>query len=80
MELSIGHWLLIVVALGFGVWVYLTLRRLANRRYQVELSPCLGKAVLVKRDEVDKEVEGEVEDESEACSYCTDDDREVESC
>ena len=46
----------------------------------MESSPCLGKAVLVKRDEVDKEVEGEVEDESEACSYCTDDDREVESC
>lgn len=68
MELSIGHWLLVVVALGFGVWVYWTLWHLANRRYQVESSPCLGKAVLVKRDE------------SEACSYCTDDDQEVESC
>lgn len=67
MTLSIGHWLLIVVAIGFGVWVYRTLWRLANRKYQVESSPCLGKAVLVKRDE------------SETCSYCTDDDREVES-
>ena len=80
MELSIGHWLLIVVALGFGVWVYLTLRRLANRRYLKVATPCLGKAVLVKRDEVDKEIEGAVEGGSEACSYCTDDDREVESC
>ena len=71
MELSIGHWLLIVVAIGFGVWVYQTLWRLANRKVA---SPCLGKAVLVKRDEADKEVEGEFE----TCPYCTDDDREVE--
>lgn len=68
MALSIGHWLLIAVAIGCGIWVYLTLWRLANRMYRVEPSPCLGKAVLVKRDEF------------EACSYCTDDDQEVESC
>ena len=80
MELSIGHWLLIVVAIGCGIWVYRTLWRLANRRYQVESPPCLGKAVLVKRDEADKEVKGEVEGEFETCPYCTDDDREVESC
>ena len=78
MELSIGHWLLIAVAIGCGIWVYLTLWRLANRMYRVEPSPCLGKAVLVKRDEAVKEVEGEVEDEFKTCPYCTDDDREVE--
>ncbi len=78
MELSIGHWLLIVVAIGCGIWVYLTLWRLANRHHPKVASPCLGKAVLVKRDEVDKEVEGEVESEFETCPYCTDDDREVE--
>ena len=78
MELSIGHWLLIVVAIGCGIWVYLTLWRLANLHHPKVASPCLGKAVLVKRDKVDKEIEGAVEGESEACSYCTDDDREVE--
>lgn len=77
MELSIGHWLLIVVAIGCGIWVYLTLWRLANRRLKVA-SPCLGKAVLVKRDEADKEVKGEVKGEFETCPYCTEDDREVE--
>ena len=78
MELSIGHWLLIMVAIGCGVWVYWTLWRLANRHHLKVASPCLGKAVLVKRDEADKEVEGEVEDKSETCPYCTEDDREVE--
>lgn len=80
MALSIGHWLLIIVAIGCGIWVYLTLWRLANRHHPKVASPCLGKAVLVKRDEADKEVKGEVEGEFETCSYCTDDDREVESC
>lgn len=78
MELSIGHWLLIVVAIGCGVWVYLTLWRLANRHHPKTASPCLGKAVLVKRDEAVKEVEGAVEGEFETCPYCTDDDWEVE--
>lgn len=78
MELSIGHWLLITVVIGCGVWIYLTLWRLANRHHLKVVSPCLGKAVLVKRDEADKEVEGEVEDEFETCPYCTDDDWEVE--
>lgn len=80
MELSIGHWLLIIVAIGCGVWVYWTLWRLANRHRPKVVAPCLGKAVLVKRDKVDKEVKGEVEGEFETCPYCTDDDREVESC
>ena len=80
MELSIGHWLLIVVALGCGIWVYSTLWRLANRHHLKVTTPCLGKAVLVKRDEVEGEVKGEVEGEFETCPYCTDDDREVESC
>ena len=80
MELSIEHWLLIIVALLCGVGTYRFLSGLATKRRIIKAPPCLGKAVLVKRDEVDKEVEGEVEDESEACSYCTDDDREVESC
>ena len=74
MELSIGHWLLIAVAIGCGVWVYRTLWRLANRHHLKVVSPCLGKAVLVKRDEMT----GEVEDEFETCPYCTEDDREVE--
>lgn len=78
MALSIGHWLLIVVAIGCGIWVYLTLWRLANRHHLKVASPCLGKAVLVKRDKVDKEVKGEVEGEFETCPYCTNDDREVE--
>ena len=78
MELSIGHWLLITVVIGCGVWVYLTLWRLAKHLHPKVASPCLGKAVLVKRGEADKEVEGEVEDEFETYPYCSDDDREVE--
>ena len=74
MELSIGHWLLIVVAIGCGIWVYQTLWRLANRHHPKVASPCLGKAVLVKRDEV----KGEVEGKFKTCPYCTVDDREVE--
>ena len=77
MALSIGHRLLIVVAIGCGIWVYRTLWRLANRHLKVA-SPCLGKAVLVERDKVDKEVKGAVDGEFETCPYCTDDDREVE--
>ena len=82
MELSIGHWLLITVVIGCGVWVYRTLWRLVKHLHLKVVSPCLGKAVLVKRDEADKEVEGEVEVEGEfeTCPYCTEDDREVESC
>lgn len=69
MALSIGHWLLIIVAIGCGIWVYLTLWRLANRHHLKVSSPPLGKAVLVKpKPTVDM------------CDYCTDDDQEVESC
>ena len=78
MELSIGHWLLITVALLCGVGTYRFMVSLTTERRIVKAPPCLGKAVLVKRDEADKEVEGEVEDEFETCPYCTDDDREVE--